>query len=105
MRVNQKEEVAVKLRKLTVAVLGAWLGLNQGGYCQEPSQMPMQLPPAGMMPSEPMAQAIARRLRESGQMAHYRVNVAAQNGVVDLTGDVTDENQRQAAVAIARAMP
>jgi BON domain-containing protein len=104
MRVNQKEEVAVTLRKWTFAVLSGWLGVSQAGYGQEANRLPIPSPPAGMMPSEPMAQAIARRLRESGQLSNYRVNVAVQNGVVDLTGEVTDENQRQAAVAIARAM-
>lgn len=104
MRVNQKEEVAVTLRIWTVAVLGAWLGIQPVAHGQEPGRLPFQAPASGMMPGEPMAQTIARRLRESGQLSHYRVNVAAQNGVVDLTGEVTDEGQREAAVSIARAV-
>ena len=93
------------LRKWTFAVLGAWLGVSQGGYGQEPNRAPLPLPAAGMMPGETMARAIARRLKESGQLSQYRVNVTEQNGVVDLNGEVSDERQLQAAVAIVRATP
>ena len=102
--VNQKEEVAVTMRRLSL-VLGIWLGMSLSAFSQEANRMLPPMPPAGMMPSESLAQAIARRLRESGQMARYRVNVQAQNGQVDLIGEVTDDNQRRIAIELARAMP
>lgn len=82
----------MSVRKWSIALLSAWLGLSQAGYSQEPGR-------------DSMAQAIARRLQESGRLAQYRVNVAAQHGVVDLTGEVQDEGQRQTVVALVRAMP
>src|ERR1019366_2473186 len=79
--------------------------MNLSGYSQEPNRYPAPLPVAGAMPGEPMAQVIARCLRESGQLSRYRVNVTAQGGMVDLMGEVTDESQRQTVIRLVRSMP
>jgi BON domain len=107
----------VSVRKLSVAVLGMWLGLSVHGYSQQPgpimrplpppdaNRMPMQLPGPGMYQPVTLAQTIARTLKECGQLSRYRVDVTAQGGVVDLRGEVTDENQRAIVVTVARATP
>ena len=67
--------------------------------------MPTQLPPASMYQPATLAQTIARTLRESKQLSRYSVNVTAQGGVVDLTGEVADENQRAVVITLARSTP
>jgi hypothetical protein len=77
----------------TVAVLSAWLGYCGQGYAQEPYQ-PLTL-----------SQTIARTLQESGLLSRYNVDVVTQQGVVDLYGEVSDENQRAIVITIARSTP
>ncbi len=48
-----------------------------------------------------MAQRVAVALKESGQLSGYRVGVKFQDGVAWLVGTVTDQEQHDAAVAIA----
>ena len=95
----------MKTRTWSKSVLGISLSLaGVGAPCafgQEPNRLPMTAPAA----SESMAQSVLRRLRESGQLVGYRINVVAQNGVVDLAGEVADERQRQCAIELARSMP
>jgi hypothetical protein len=104
------------VRKMSVAVLGMWLGLSVPGFGQqaapprlpvasERNSMPTQLPPASMYQPATLAQTIARTLRESKQLSRYTVNVTAQGGVVDLTGEVADENQRAVVITLARSTP
>jgi hypothetical protein len=103
-------------RKLSVAVLGMWLGWSVPTFSQdarpayspaplEGSRKPMQLPELGTYQPATLAQTIARTLKESGQLSRYLVNVTAQQGMVDLTGEVADENQRAIVIALARSTP
>ena len=103
----------MSMRKLSFALLSLSLGMNLSADGQESPPIPPLVrggtgggpAPLSFPGNETMAQAIARRLRESGQMSRYRVSVTAQNGVVDLMGEVTDESQRQTAINLARSMP
>lgn len=90
------------MRKWTLAVLGAWLGWSASAYGQVAPPKPVQLPPPAYQPMT-MAQTIARTLKESGQLSQYNVQVRANNGMVDLFGDVADENQRAIVITIARS--
>ncbi len=56
-------------------------------------------------PNPYLAQAVVRTLQESGKLAHYRIHVNAQDGVVELRGDVTDENQREVVLRLLRTVP
>jgi hypothetical protein len=129
------------VRKMSVAVLGMWLGLSVNGFGQQ--ALPSAQPPSGgrmgerekgrkgeepepnklvspspLLPFSPsrsfeagayqpatLAQTIARTLRESGQLSRYSVSVAAQGGVVDLRGEVADDNQRAIVITLARSTP
>jgi hypothetical protein len=98
----------MSVRKWSVAVLGLglWLGWSSSGYSQpgapgDMRQMPMQF---GYQPTS-LAQAISRTLRESGHLSRYSVNVTANGGVVDLVGEVSDENQRAIVITLARSTP
>jgi hypothetical protein len=48
-----------------------------------------------------MAQRIAQKVQESGQLSHYSLGVKYENGVATLMGAVTDEAQAQAAMSLA----
>ena len=101
----------MKLRRIVVLALGASLGLTLAVSSQEAQKKliaeakdyPMPALPAA--PNPQLAQAIAKALQESGQLARYRVNVQAQGGMVDLHGEVADEGQRAIVVRIARLAP
>ena len=51
--------------------------------------------------ADDVAASVAARLRESGQLEDYRVNVKESEGTVFLEGEVTDARQIAAAMAVA----
>ncbi|MFM8702648.1 MAG: BON domain-containing protein [Planctomycetia bacterium] len=55
--------------------------------------------------ADDLAGAVAAKLRESGALAGYRVNVKAKSGTVWLEGRVADQNQLAAAVSLAENTP
>lgn len=60
--------------------------------------------PVGVRAAD-LAADVAAKLRESGALHGYRVNVKAKSGTVWLEGRVADERQLAAAVGIAEASP
>jgi hypothetical protein len=88
-------------RMWSLAVLGVFFGLSGSAFGQGMPNLP------AMLPYQPvtLAQTITRTLRECGQLSQYNVNVMAQNGVVDLVGEVADDNQRAIVITIARSTP
>jgi hypothetical protein len=60
--------------------------------------------PAGAR-ADDLSAEVAARLRESGSLQGYKVNVKAKSGTVWLEGRVADERQLAAAVGIAEASP
>jgi len=55
--------------------------------------------------AEELAAQVAAKLRDSGALTGYRVNVKAKSGTVWLEGHVSDQNQLAAAVGIAETTP
>ena len=55
--------------------------------------------------ADDLATTVAAKLRDSGALAGYRVNVKSKSGTVWLEGRVSDERQLAAAVGIAEATP
>jgi hypothetical protein len=49
-----------------------------------------------------MAQQIGRELKESGQLRNYRIGIEYQDGVAVISGTVTSEEQRDAAIRLAQ---
>ncbi|MSQ97430.1 MAG: BON domain-containing protein [Gemmataceae bacterium] len=94
-------------RKYFIVALALWLGWAVNGYGQQGPLAAKPLASPGVVPYQPptLAQTIARTLQESGQLARYRVNVSVQNGVVELTGEVADESQREIVGRLVRATP
>ncbi len=55
--------------------------------------------------ADDLAGSVAAKLRESGSLAGYRVNVKAKSGTVWLEGRVADQKQLAAAVSLAENTP
>ena len=55
--------------------------------------------------AEDLAASVAAKLRDSGALAGYRVNVKAKSGTVWLEGTVPDEKQLAAAIGVAETTP
>jgi hypothetical protein len=90
------EEVAVKIRMMYMAVLALMLSLGTRGWSQS----------AAPMTSQGLAPRVAQALKESGKLSQYRVGVVHHgNGVIDLTGDVADEAQREMVIQLVRTVP
>ncbi|MCS5618036.1 MAG: BON domain-containing protein, partial [Pirellulales bacterium] len=60
---------------------------------------------AGAAHAEDLATTVAGKLRDSGALSGYRVNVKGKSGTVWLEGQVADQRQLAAAVGIAEATP
>ena len=55
--------------------------------------------------ADDVATTVAAKLRDSGALTGYRVNVKSKSGTVWLEGRVSDERQLATAVGIAEATP
>jgi hypothetical protein len=102
------EEVAVFYRKLMPAALGFCLGLNTGAFAQEGNVPgPLVLAPSARVDpayNQRMADAIALRLSQSGQLRGYRVDITFADEVAELSGQIADEAQRAVVLRIVSAM-
>ena len=102
--------MTVRFRYLLAAV-GLWMvpplpGLVAGETVppHEPARLTIE-PGPGTAGDQQTANAIAERLQHSGQLRHYRIEVACRAGAVELTGHVADEAQREAALRLVRDVP
>lgn len=75
-----------------------------GGAAEPPSAEP---PPLNLAsPSnQQTAEDIAARLRQSGLLRHYDVEIAFRDGVAELAGSVADADQRDRVVRLVREVP
>lgn len=98
-------------RHKAALLLGVWLGFTAPGYSQQPTA-PKKAPandgteyplPIGLQPNPALAESVGRAMKESGKLSRYQIQVIAHGGIVDLHGEVADEQQRQIAIHIARS--
>jgi hypothetical protein len=99
--------------KVLATTVGLWMAhslpaLALGG--QEPSML--NLAPGNNAPAavavnvnQQLADSIAGQLRASGRLQGYSINVRAENGVVDLTGQVANAGQREEAIRLVQGTP
>jgi hypothetical protein len=86
------------------ATVGLWLS-HSLAFAQEPSRLalnPGQTPPGA---NQQLADTIAAQLRLSGQLRHYSVDIRVEKGVVELTGQVADQTQREEVLRIVQGVP
>ena len=107
---NHQEDAAVTVRSrsLLAAAVGVWCTLPLAG--QEPARIGLEggaALPAQVNPSsnQHIANTIADHLRQSGQLRHYRVDIAFQDGTAELSGTVADQSQREEAVRLVQGVP
>jgi hypothetical protein len=55
--------------------------------------------------NQQLADEIARNLQNSGRLAGYNLDIAAEGGVITLSGSVSNIAQKAEAVGLARAIP
>ncbi len=55
--------------------------------------------------NQEMAENIAARLRQSGQLQHYDVNIRFHDGAAELTGSVADVGQRDRVLRLVQDVP
>jgi hypothetical protein len=77
---------------------------------QEPHRLGLDNSPAvAVLPtlsaSQQLADTCAAHLRQGGQLRHYTINVACRNGIVELTGSVANQPQREEALRIVQGVP
>lgn len=55
--------------------------------------------------NQQLADNVAQTLRQSARLRHFRVDIQAVEGTVELKGQVTDASQRDEAVRLTKAVP
>lgn len=88
----------------------AWSGTFSlallGGHlvAAEPGRLPASLP-AVASPNQHLADTVATRLRDSGVLRDYRVDVAVTGGSVELTGQVASQPQKEEVLRLVQGVP
>jgi osmotically-inducible protein OsmY len=100
--------VSVPSRYLLTAALG--LGLVGGLMGQEPARLGVDRgqalkPSSEQSTNQQMADTIAEQLRQSAHLQGYKINIAFQGGVADVSGAVTTQMQRDEAIRIVQGVP
>jgi hypothetical protein len=99
--------VTFRSRLFAIAVTGFLLG--HLASAQEPKPLPVYsgqpLPAVQPSSEQRLADIIASNLRQSGTLRHYSVQIYCSGGVAALTGQVTDQSQREEVLRIVQAVP
>jgi hypothetical protein len=114
--VHEEDAVTVRSSALLAAALGAWLATPHPRVATAQEQAaepaPFAAPSGQALPPRPepspnqrLADAVAERLRQSGQLRHYHVDVSVEGGTVELTGQVTDQAQRAEVLRLVQSVP
>lgn len=95
------------VRTCTLLIATAGLGMALPLYAQEARRLPVESGAAVITCPDPannqkLADAIADRLRESGLLHHYRVDVLCQDGTAELNGTVADQPQHDEVLHVVR---
>ncbi|MHB1425029.1 MAG: BON domain-containing protein [Gemmataceae bacterium] len=84
---------------LGLSLLPPSLGRAAEPPAREPSPLTIRLS------NQEMAENIAARLRQSGQLDHYDVNVRFREETAELTGSVSDLEQRERVLRLVQEVP
>jgi hypothetical protein len=102
---KRQEDVAVipRSRHWLTAALGLSLGLAGSGRAADP--VPAIAPlPATASANQRMADTIADRLRDSGQLHGFALDIGFDQGVVEVSGRVANRAQHDAALRIVQGV-
>jgi hypothetical protein len=107
---QRQEDVAMSVRSRYLVAAALGLCMAHPLPAQEPGPLPVDRGPAVASQVQPSfnqqtANAIADRLRESGQLRHYAIDVSYRDGTADLRGSVADQPQREEAMRLVQGVP
>lgn len=87
--------------------LAAGVALSAAVAAQEPGRFAAERGQTltAVSANQHMANVIAEQLRQGGQLRHYNISVAYQDGTADLTGTVADQPQREEALRLVQGVP
>jgi len=97
--------VIVRARYLVAAAVG--LCAAHLLPAQEPAQLGLERNSlsAPRSTNQQLADAIAQQLRQGGRLRDYRIDIVCREGVVELSGSVTDQAQREEALRLVQGVP
>jgi hypothetical protein len=100
--------MTVRSPSLLAAAVG--LCLAHTLVAQEPAPLAVEPGPALAAEAAPsvnqhVADSIADRLRQSGRLQHYDVDVCFQDGTAELRGAVADQGQREEVLRLVQGVP
>jgi hypothetical protein len=99
--------VAVRSRYWLAAVLGLWVAHPLPAA--EPARLGVapdqSLCARPLTANQQIADTIAGRLRQSGVLCRYQIDIIFQDGLAELTGAVADSLQRDEALRIVQSVP
>src|SRR5579875_2925177 len=99
MRLHQEDvAVTVPARFSLVFTLGLSLLAAASGQSPEPPRPPC-------LSNQAMAESIAARLRQSGQLQRYDVNIRFHEGTAELTGSVANGEQHDRVLRLVQDVP
>jgi len=89
--------------------MGLSLVAGRAAWAGEPPRLGLPeatpIPSAAASDPQAFAQVIADQLQQAGTLKDYRVDVAVRAGVVELTGVVSDESQRDEVLRLVHGVP
>ncbi len=94
--------------RLWLAALGLLIARPCPGWAAEPASAEASNVVArspSNSANQRMADAIANRLGQSGQLHHFAIDVGFANGVAEVRGEVADPSQHDQALRLIRAVP
>jgi hypothetical protein len=102
--------LAVYLRRLGwTALMGLSLVPGRSVLADEPARLGLPqatpIPTATIADPQKLAECIASHLEQAGTLKNYRVDVAVRAGVVELTGVVSDQTQRDEVLRLVQGVP
>jgi hypothetical protein len=103
--------VIIRARYLVAAALG--LCAAHLMPAQEPARLGLErnslsaprLPGSGASANQQLADAVARQLRQGGRLWDYRIDITCREGLVELSGSVTDQTQREEVLRLVQGVP
>jgi hypothetical protein len=108
-RTSRQEDDTVFKRFGWTAHMGLSLVSAQSAWAGEPARL--GLPAATPIPtvqadsSQRLAESIAEHLEQAGTLKNFRVDVAVRGGVVELSGVVSDQTQRDEVLRLVQGVP
>src|SRR5262245_39825894 len=106
---RHQEDASVYLRRFTwAALMGLSVLSGRAAWAGEPAGLGLPatpIPTVQPASAQKLADVIASHLEQAGTLRNYRVDIAVRAGVVELTGVVADQTQRDEVLRLVQGVP